>query len=118
VPNPGRCFKGSHRRRTNAEITNVEAPIFSGELSEIPSASTVQGELPRLVTIKKASPIPKIVNPKINIDIRCRCCFCKPIAQVDSARHGVMGIVLEGLKTLISVPNLLLPLDDSLTAKL
>ena len=118
VPNPGRCFNGNQRSRTNAEIQNVEAPIFNGELSEIPSASTVQGELPRLVTIRKASPIPKIVSPKIKINIRCRCCLCKPIAQVESARQGVMGIVLEGLKTLINVLNLLVALEDSLTAKL
>jgi hypothetical protein len=89
VPKPGICFRGIQKSSTTVDTRKVDAPIFSGVLSDIPSASTVQGELPRFVIIKNASPIPKMVNPKIKIVSRCICNLLRPIDQVESARHGV-----------------------------
>ena len=68
VPNPGFCRNGIHSNSMNTEMMNVDSPIFNGVLSEITSAKTVHGELPRVLTIKKASPKPKMVNPKIRIN--------------------------------------------------
>jgi len=89
VPKPGICFRGIQKRSTTVDTRKVDAPIFSGVFSEIPSASTVQGELPKFVIIKNASPIPKIVNPKIKMKSRCKWCLPRPIDQVESALHGV-----------------------------
>ena len=69
VPRPGFCRNGIQNSKTMADTKKVDAPILSGEFNEMPSARTVQGELPRFVAIKNASPIPKIVNPKIKIPI-------------------------------------------------
>ena len=44
---------------------SIGAPIDRLELSEIPSASTDQGEFPVVDKINKPSPKPKIVNPNI-----------------------------------------------------
>ena len=46
--------------------------MFRGELREMPSDKTTQGELPRELTTKKASPTPKIDKPKSRINNRCR----------------------------------------------
>jgi hypothetical protein len=72
VPKPGFCFNGIQNKRTKVDIRKVAAPILSGVFNEIPSAKTVQGEFPKLVIIKNASPIPKMVKPKINIDNLCK----------------------------------------------
>jgi hypothetical protein len=68
VPNPGFCLSGIHSKRTRTEIKNVDSPIFKTVWIDIPSERTTQGELPRPVTTKNASPIPNIVNPKKRIE--------------------------------------------------
>lgn len=118
VPNPGFCRKGIHSRSTSVETKNVASPILSGEFSEIPSASTVHGELPIFVTTKNASPIPKIVRPNINIKILCRCLFEKPIDQAESARQGVIGMVFDGLINLVNFLKRTKLSSNRFTAKL
>jgi hypothetical protein len=50
----------------------VAWPIFKFEFNDMPSDKTTQGELPREVTTRKASPIPNTVNPKIKRRNRCK----------------------------------------------
>ena len=67
VPNPGFWRSGIQSSSTTTETKNVDSPIFKTVWTDIPSERTTQGELPRLETTKKASPIPNIVNPKKRI---------------------------------------------------
>jgi hypothetical protein len=71
VPKPGLCLSGIHKARTANETKKVDSPILNGVLSEIPSDKTTHGEFPNPVTTRNASPMPKIVKPKIRIASLC-----------------------------------------------
>jgi hypothetical protein len=118
VPKPGFCFNGIQNNKTKVDIRKVAAPILSGVFNAIPSARTVQGEFPKLVIIKNASPIPKMVKPNISIDNRCKCTLPTPIDQVDSARQGVIGIVFDGFKKANGFERLFFMFSEFFTAKL
>jgi hypothetical protein len=64
-------LSGIQKANTATETRKVDCPILKLELSDIPSDSTTQGEFPKPVTTKNASPIPNSVNPKIKKNIRC-----------------------------------------------
>jgi hypothetical protein len=96
----------------------VDSPIFKDEFKEIPSESTTHGELPKEVTTRNASPIPNIIKPKIKTNMRCIAYGAAISPQVESARHGVFGMVLEGLSNLKALLNQLFGSCNSLTAKL
>jgi hypothetical protein len=96
----------------------VDSPIFNGECRDMPSERTTHGELPSPVTTKNASPIPNIVRPNTKITSRCMWCLPTPNDQVESARHGVFGIVREGLRKLATLANQFLLSLVELTAKL
>tara|TARA_B110000503_G_scaffold74132_1_gene114498 strand:- start:2305 stop:2580 length:276 start_codon:yes stop_codon:yes gene_type:complete len=64
VPNPGRSRSGNQRSKTPTLMTAVDSPIDSGVRNERPCAKTDHGEFPIVDSIRRASPIPKIANPK------------------------------------------------------
>jgi hypothetical protein len=70
------------------------------------------------VTTRKASPIPNIINPKIKTIKRGIAYGAVISPQVVFARHGVTGIVLEGLSNLKALLNHLFGSCRWLTAKL
>jgi hypothetical protein len=84
----------------------------------MPSERTTHGELPSPVTTKNASPIPNMVNPNSKIASRCMWFLPTPNDQVESARHGVFGIVREGLRKFVNLFKLFLLIPSVLTAKL
>jgi hypothetical protein len=72
VPKPGFCLSGIQKNKTTRETKKVAWPMFKFEFNDMPSDKTTQGELPREVTTRKASPIPNTVNPKIKRRNRCK----------------------------------------------
>jgi hypothetical protein len=59
-----------------------------------------------------------MIKPKINMKTLCRCVLEKPIDQEESARQGVIGIVLNGLIKLVNFLNRSKLSSEDLTAKL
>ena len=67
VPRPGFSFSGIHRSKTTTLTKKVVTPISSPVRLVKPSDKTTQGELPRPVITRSASPNPKSDNPRIRI---------------------------------------------------
>jgi len=96
VPNPILLRSGIQRRRTVAPIMTVANPIDNPKLIAIPWAKTDHGALPRADSMMRASPSPKIANPKVRISNRKG-----EICQGCDAVQGICGIVRCGRKALL-----------------
>src|SRR4051812_5461561 len=63
LPSPGDWRSGNHARSTSALTSTVAARTLIPACSPSPSASTVQGELPRSEVTRSASPAPNTASP-------------------------------------------------------
>ena len=66
VPKPGFCFKNIQVLRTRTLTIKVAKPTLQFNLSDSPSANTVQGLTPIVECIRSDSPKPKRLSPKHN----------------------------------------------------